>query len=34
MQFKADQRVTITYSRGTSSAQVQLTLQGVHPACR
>jgi putative serine protease PepD len=32
--FKADQRVTVTYSRGTSSAQVQLTLQGVHPACR
>jgi putative serine protease PepD len=33
-QFKADQRVTITYSRSTSSAQVQLTLEGVHPACR
>jgi len=33
-QFKADQRVTVTYSRGGSSAQVQLTLQGVHPACR
>jgi putative serine protease PepD len=32
--FKADQRVTVTYSRGASGAQVQLTLQGVHPACR
>jgi putative serine protease PepD len=31
--FKADQRVTVTYARGTSTAQVQLTLEGVHPAC-
>jgi len=33
-QFKADQRVTVTYTRGASSGQVQLTLEGVHPACR
>jgi len=32
--FKPDQRVTVTYSRGPSSGQVQLTLLGVHPACR
>ena len=31
--FKPDQRVTVTYSRGASSGQVQLSLQGVHPAC-
>jgi putative serine protease PepD len=33
-QFKADQRVTVTYTRGASGGQVQLTLLGVHPACR
>jgi putative serine protease PepD len=32
--FKPDQRVTVTYSRGASSGQVQLTLLGDHPACR
>jgi putative serine protease PepD len=32
--FKPAQRVTVTYSRGASSSQVQLTLEGVHPACR
>jgi putative serine protease PepD len=32
--FKPDQRVTVTYSRGASGGQVQLTLLGVHPACR
>ena len=31
--FRPDQRVTVTYSRGASSAQVPLTLEGVHPAC-
>jgi putative serine protease PepD len=31
--FKPDQRVTVSYSRGGSTAQVQLTLQGDHPAC-
>jgi putative serine protease PepD len=32
-EFKADQRVTVTYARGASTGQVQLTLEGVHPAC-
>jgi S1-C subfamily serine protease len=32
--FKPDQRVTVTYSRGGSSGQVQLTLVGDHPTCR
>ena len=32
--FKPDQRVTVTYARGGSSEQVQLTLLGDHPACR
>jgi putative serine protease PepD len=32
--FKPDQRVTVTYSRGGSSGQVQLSLLGEHPACR
>jgi putative serine protease PepD len=32
--FKPDQHVTVTYSRGASSGQVQLTLLGDHPACR
>ena len=31
--FHANQRVTVTYSRGSSSTQVQLTLVGVHPTC-
>jgi S1-C subfamily serine protease len=32
--FRPDQRVTVTYARGGSSGQVQLTLLGDHPACR
>lgn len=32
--FKPDQRVTVSYSRSGSAAQVQLTLLGDHPACR
>jgi S1-C subfamily serine protease len=32
--FRPDQRVTVTYARGAATAQVQMTLQGVHPACR
>ena len=32
-QFHANQRVTVTYSRGGASAQVQLTLTGQHPSC-
>jgi S1-C subfamily serine protease len=32
--FKPDQRITVTYTRGNSSGQVQLTLLGEHPACR
>jgi putative serine protease PepD len=31
--FHPNQKVTVTYSRGGSSAQVQLTLTGQHPAC-
>jgi S1-C subfamily serine protease len=32
-QFHVDQRVTVTYTRGGASSQVQLTLAGRHPAC-
>jgi len=32
-QFHVNQRVTVTYTRGGSSAQVQLTLVGRHPTC-
>jgi len=32
-QFRVNQRVTVTYTRGGSSAQVQLTLVGRHPTC-
>jgi putative serine protease PepD len=32
-QFHIDQRVTVTYSRGGTSSQVQLTLAGQHPTC-
>jgi S1-C subfamily serine protease len=32
--FRPDQRVTVTYARGGSTGQVQLTLVGDHPACR
>ncbi len=31
--FHPNQRVTITYSRGSTSTQVQLTLVGAHPTC-
>ena len=31
--FHPNQRVTVTYSRGGASTQVQLTLTGVHPSC-
>ena len=31
--FHPNQRVTVTYSRGGSSTQVQLTLSGQHPTC-
>ncbi len=31
--FHPNQRVTVTYSRGGTSTQVQLTLTGVHPTC-
>ncbi len=31
--FHANQRVTVTYTRGSNSTQVQLTLAGVHPTC-
>ena len=31
--FQPGQRVTITYLRGTASAQLQLTLTSEHPAC-
>ena len=31
--FHANQRVTVSYSRGNTSTQVQLTLVGVHPTC-
>ena len=32
-QFHAGQRVTVTYTRAGTSAQVQLTLAGRHPTC-
>jgi putative serine protease PepD len=32
--FKPDQRVTVSYARGGSGGQVQLSLLGDHPACR
>jgi putative serine protease PepD len=32
-QFHVNQRVTVTYTRGGSSSQVQLTLVGQHPTC-
>ena len=31
--FHPNQRVTVTYAHAASSAQVQLTLVGVHPSC-
>jgi len=31
--FHASQRVTVTYSRGTSSTQAELTLASRHPSC-
>jgi S1-C subfamily serine protease len=31
--FHPSQRVTVTYSRGTASTQVELTLTGSHPSC-
>jgi putative serine protease PepD len=31
--FHANQRVTVTYTRGTSSTQAELTLAGRHPVC-
>ena len=31
--FHPNQRVTVTYTRGGASSQVQLTLTGVHPNC-
>lgn len=31
--FRPDQRVAVTYSRGGTSTQVQLTLAGQHPVC-
>jgi putative serine protease PepD len=31
--FHANQRVTVTYSRGGTSTQAELTLTGQHPAC-
>ena len=31
--FHADQRVTVTYTRGGNSTQAELTLAGAHPAC-
>jgi len=31
--FHPNQRVTVTYTRGNTSTQVQLTLAGVHPTC-
>ena len=31
--FHPNQRVTVTYSRGGSSTQLQLTLSGQHPTC-
>ncbi len=32
--FHPNQRVTITYSRGTNSPQAELTLTGQHPSCQ
>jgi putative serine protease PepD len=32
-QFHVNQRVTVTYTRGGASSQVQLTLVGLHPTC-
>ena len=32
-QFRVNQRVTVTYTRGGSSSQVQLALVGRHPTC-
>lgn len=32
-QFHVNQRVTVTYTRGGTSSQVQLTLVGQHPTC-
>jgi putative serine protease PepD len=32
--FHANQRVTVSYTRGTSSTQAQLTLGSQHPTCR
>jgi len=31
--FHANQRVTVTYSRGGTSTQTELTLIGQHPSC-
>jgi putative serine protease PepD len=31
--FHPNQRVTVSYTRGSASSQVQLTLGGVHPTC-
>jgi putative serine protease PepD len=31
--FKPDQKITVTYVRGGSTSQLQLTLRGEHPAC-
>ena len=31
--FHANQRVTVTYSRGTASTQAELTLTAQHPSC-
>jgi len=31
--FHPNQRVTVTFTRGTTSTQVQLTLVGAHPSC-
>jgi putative serine protease PepD len=31
--FHASQRVTVTYTRGASSTQAELTLAGAHPTC-
>ncbi|HET7465651.1 MAG TPA: trypsin-like peptidase domain-containing protein [Candidatus Dormibacteraeota bacterium] len=32
-QFHVNQRITVTYTRGGASSQVQLTLVGQHPTC-
>ena len=32
--FHANERVTVTYSRGGNSTQAQLTLTSEHPVCR